>query len=335
MPETDGDGTFRRISDESMCAIIIHDKGIVRYANHEASRLLLGGPGENLIGKDLMDFVPEDKKSELLGSMKRISKSKEKTNISNYKLVDHSGDPLPTESVTFPVRYRGKPMNAIISKGLHEMREKNVKLQRLNDVLKLMMKTMRHDVRNRLTFAYGICDMILKGRDLKEEEIGLAREYIKRAIDLTARMNELESAVVEDLPKNGVMLSDLILPVAEESDIDVDLFGDAEIEADKTLDSVFENLIMNSIQHGGADKISIKIVSENDKVRIRLEDNGGGIPDELTDDLFEEGVSRGENGGTGLGLFISSEIVKRHNGTIRLDRDYDEGAAFEIELPSG
>jgi PAS domain S-box-containing protein len=296
MPETDGDGTFRRISDESLCAIIIHDKGMVMYANHEASRLLIDGPREDLIGRDLMDFVPEDKRSELFERMKRISRSKEKTNISNYNLIDHNGEPLPTESVTFAVRYQGKPMNAIISKGLHEMREKNVKLQRLNDVLKLMMKTMRHDVRNRLTFAYGICDMILKGRDIKKEDIELAHEYIKRAIDLTERMNELESAVVEDLPKNEVLLSDLILPVAEESDIDVDLSGDAKIEADKTLESVFENLIMNSIQHGKADNIIIKIESEDDKVRIRLEDNGSGIPDELTDDLFEEGERRNRPG---------------------------------------
>jgi len=69
-------------------------------------------------------------------------------------------------------------------------------------------------------------------------------------------------------------------------------------------------------------------------VRITVEDNGCGIPEEDLDKIFTLFVSHKGGRGTGLGLPVSQKIVKEHGGDIRVTSKVGEGSQFTIELPA-
>ncbi|AFS81077.1 PAS/PAC sensor signal transduction histidine kinase [Candidatus Nitrosopumilus koreensis AR1] len=110
------------------------------------------------------------------------------------------------------------------------------------------------------------------------------------------------------------------------------------IDADHDrLMQVFTNIISNACRFAKT-KIWIKsktIDSENIKIEIR--DDGDGISDEILHSLFEKFVTKSANmsdkKGTGLGLFISKNIIESHHGTISAGNLKTEGAQFTITLP--
>ncbi len=70
-------------------------------------------------------------------------------------------------------------------------------------------------------------------------------------------------------------------------------------------------------------------------VQVIISDNGSGIPPDRLEKIFEPFyTTKGPGKGTGLGLFICYEIIKRHNGTIAVDSQPGEGTTFTITLPA-
>ncbi len=105
------------------------------------------------------------------------------------------------------------------------------------------------------------------------------------------------------------------------------------------------NLIANALDaigHGGTLKIRIAAAREHRNgsrpgVRVTVGDSGSGIRPEIRNTLFEPFVGTRENTGTGLGLWVSAEIVRRHGGTIRVKsrvRPPFTGTVFSVFLPA-
>ena len=71
-----------------------------------------------------------------------------------------------------------------------------------------------------------------------------------------------------------------------------------------------------------------------DGVRVRVEDNGTGVPREHIDRIFDPFFTTKEVGvGTGLGLSTSYSIIQRHGGRLTVESELGKGSAFEIFLP--
>ena len=80
--------------------------------------------------------------------------------------------------------------------------------------------------------------------------------------------------------------------------------------------------------------VSISTKQINDKVEIKVSDNGNGIPQNLVDKIFQPFFTTKPTGeGTGLGLSLSYDIIKAHGGEIKVESKEGEGSEFEIELP--
>jgi len=107
-----------------------------------------------------------------------------------------------------------------------------------------------------------------------------------------------------------------------------------KILADKyRISQVISNIINNSIKFTDQGTISI-IGSENsDELTIKISDTGEGIDNEIINRLFDKFVSRSEQG-TGLGLFISKNIIESHGGKINgFNNENGTGATFIFTLP--
>ncbi len=103
------------------------------------------------------------------------------------------------------------------------------------------------------------------------------------------------------------------------------------------IQQVLLNLLRNAseavIANPGERRIEIRTRDAADGLCLEVEDNGPGIPRAIRGKLFEPFASAGKQGGIGLGLAISQEIVKVHGGTIGADLERERGCLFRITLP--
>ena len=99
------------------------------------------------------------------------------------------------------------------------------------------------------------------------------------------------------------------------------------------MEQVFFNLLKNALEalpDGGA--IAIALTADDDTVSVRFQDNGVGMTSEQLAHLFEPYRTSKEHG-TGLGLMITSRIVKDHGGSIATESEPGKGTTFTIKLP--
>jgi signal transduction histidine kinase len=98
-----------------------------------------------------------------------------------------------------------------------------------------------------------------------------------------------------------------------------------------------DNLVLNAVQHSPAGgTVRLSCAREGDRLRIRVTDQGPGVPEALKGRLFDPFVT-GRPDGTGLGLAIVREIARAHGGQVRLAAPPPDGpgpgATFELDLP--
>jgi two-component system, NtrC family, sensor kinase len=87
-------------------------------------------------------------------------------------------------------------------------------------------------------------------------------------------------------------------------------------------------------RHKHEPTIWVSTKKRGDKVFISVRDNGPGIPPNILDKIFQPFFTTKPTGhGTGLGLSLSYDIIKAHNGELKVSNREDEGAEFIIELP--
>jgi len=98
--------------------------------------------------------------------------------------------------------------------------------------------------------------------------------------------------------------------------------------------NIIKNAIQSVIDIKGVIYIDTWFDSDKSQVVFSCKDTGSGIPESIRQDIFKPFFTTKEVGrGTGLGLYICHEIVRKHGGTIKL-RDIDgPGAVFEVKLP--
>jgi signal transduction histidine kinase len=98
---------------------------------------------------------------------------------------------------------------------------------------------------------------------------------------------------------------------------------------------VISNIINNAIKFTEQGSIAIEGTISNNELTIKVTDTGKGIDKEIVNRLFDKFVSRSEQG-TGLGLFISKNIMESHGGTITgYNNERGTGATFVFTLPLG
>ncbi|OPY34265.1 MAG: sensory histidine kinase AtoS [Methanomassiliicoccales archaeon PtaU1.Bin124] len=208
-------------------------------------------------------------------------------------------------------------------------------LRTANRKLNLLNTITRHDLRNQLMILQGnvtILREMLKGEEqlncLKRMDKTLSN--IEHHIEFTKLYDNLgsERPRWHDLSQ----LSRRVLRSAKTEGVSLQIDIDGlEVYADPMLEKVLHNLADNSIRHGGnVSRIKLHWYQEGKDAVIVYEDNGRGIPAEYREHLFEKG--KGHN--TGLGLFLSREILSITG--IGIDEAGDEkGARFRMKIPEG
>lgn len=212
-----------------------------------------------------------------------------------------------------------------------------VKISKLNNILLIMNKTLRHDLANQLTISRysleGMENIPEKYRkDL--EEIGAAT---LKGIEIIGEMKQLEQSVSKSNENQVLNVAEVLEGMKGDYDCTLEIHGKVFVKADIALKTVLHNLITNAMTHGSADKIVIRMSEAGkDEVVIEVQDNGSGIPRQVREKIFDEGFTYGDKGNTGLGLYISKETISRFGGKIYVKETPEgSGATFIIKLKRG
>lgn len=101
------------------------------------------------------------------------------------------------------------------------------------------------------------------------------------------------------------------------------------------MNQVFMNIFINSIQAiENKGEITIKTYSDEENVYVSISDTGCGISHENIYNIFQYGFTTKQPGsGSGIGLALSNNIIKKHNGSITVDSKEGEGATFTVTIP--
>jgi len=114
----------------------------------------------------------------------------------------------------------------------------------------------------------------------------------------------------------------------------VSAYGDAD-----RIQQVLLNLLDNAVKYGGGG-VTVRVVGGTGVARVSVSDSGPGIPRAEQQRIFDK-FYRGDPqlthapGGTGLGLYISRELMRRMGGRLEVRSEPGAGATFVIELPAG
>lgn len=215
--------------------------------------------------------------------------------------------------------------------------------------------TLTHDLRTPLLAAIQTLKFFLDGSigELTERQAVLLSTMLKSNEDLLGLVNALlevyrfESGKLS-LCRTNFTVSDLIeqcynelKPLAESKNIEFELNSEIDdnvlINADKSeIKRVMMNLCGNAVNYtniGG--KIEILAKAQSGDFIFSVSDNGNGIPKEDIPHLFmrfSQGTSRKRSTGTGLGLYLSRQIVEAHGGKIWLESKVNKGSEFTFLL---
>lgn len=214
-------------------------------------------------------------------------------------------------------------------------------LQRQRDDLRTLNQIVRHDIRNDLQLITSYAELLEEEFDPKYVEI--IQESGEHAVEFTNTARELAEVMLEESSDHQLM--DLTGVVRSESaeleesypeaTVTVDIPDRLLVRADTMLSAAFRNLLKNAVVHNDKDTPSIEITATQDEThtRVRIADDGPGIPDDRKDDIFEHGEKGLDSEGTGIGLYLVQSLSKRYGGDIWVEDNDPQGAMFVVELP--
>jgi signal transduction histidine kinase len=202
-----------------------------------------------------------------------------------------------------------------------------------NKRVSLLGHITRHDLVNSISVASGYVNLCLdeplspKAKE-RLERVDKSLREMRGLIDFTKEYQDMGKAdpvwndVTRLARREGVKL--------EASGIELKIDGRAEVLADKMFAKVLYNLLDNVSKHApSATECNIICRETADKLEIIIQDNGDGIPEQYRERLFH----RGQGSNTGLGLYLSKEILATEDITIDEESKPGEGARFVLRIP--
>src|SRR5436190_17996600 len=166
-----------------------------------------------------------------------------------------------------------------------------------------------------------IVESVLLTSRLDRDAVDVEREPVDVA--------ELARATVEALRPQLPPSIELELQVGPE---EVRAAGDAD-----RIQQVLVNLLDNAVKYGEGSPVTVRVRPVDGVVRLSVQDSGPGLaPAEqarIFDKFYRAGPQLTRTGGTGLGLYISRELVHRMGGRLDVRSEAGAGATFILELP--
>lgn len=211
-----------------------------------------------------------------------------------------------------------------------------------------------HELRTPLTsirgFAQALRDGTVTSEERQQHSLGVIQQETRRMLRMVEQMLDLsrlesgqERLELSDVAPTELLrhVEELFAPRADDQGlrlISSVALGSPAIRADHDrLVQVLSNLVDNALRHTDAGSIELRARRENEHLLLEVEDSGAGIAPERLPHLFDRFYQSPDRSGpgAGLGLAISREIIRAHQGEISAKSQLGTGTTIQIRLPLG
>ncbi len=324
--------------------IILFDNNLKITNINTTATELFGQNKKDLISKNIFDLVVSEKK--------QISKTdlnaKKNLFLRNFYLINYKKDArIPVEVSIAPIADENNNFYVAVIRDVTYQKE----TERLRDDF---IATLTHDLRTPLLATISGLDFILDKSlgEINEKQNNLFCAMKKSSEDMLGLVNALLEVYRYEAGKTYLCktkfdivkltnecVNELEL-LAQKSKIDLIIDStEAElfVNADKNeIRRVVTNLIGNAIKHSQKSScVKINIKKSKKDLIFDVIDDGIGLSKEDCDKLFNrfsQGTNQKRSSSTGLGLYLSRQIIEAHNGKIYVDSELNKGSRFGFEL---
>lgn len=325
---------FRSIfSNISNIAVQGYDKNRKVTFWNKASEHLYGYSQKEAINKKLEDLIiPSEMKSAVISMTDNWYENNIKIPNSELVLMKKDGTPIQVFSSHVMIEKSNDEKEMFcIDIDITDRKKAEEEIITSRERLKMLNKIIRHDLTNDFLVIRSAINIFKRTSDTSM--LNEIEKKVKKSLTSIANYRRHESLIDSNQGFNEIEITELFKDyIAEFPKIKFSFKGKCKVLADNALDSVFRNLVTNSIKHGNSTKIDIIISYDNEMCKIRFIDNGTGIPDKIKNKIFDEGFVYGKKGHTGIGLHIVKNAIERYGGSISVEDSETNGAVFLISL---
>jgi len=367
MRKIDSD-TFRRIYEHSSDIISVHNMDGTLLEISPACEELLGYSQEELIGSSSYPLFHEEDRQQIFKTYLAIAEPPHIHKV-DYRIRHKDGRYLWFESTSSLMKEDGRSLIVSFTRDITDHKRTEQKLELELESRKQLFSVVSHEMRNsfQALLIYGL----LLTEDLDHLEKDQIREYANEIYISTVDVTELLNNMVDwsklhrdDLPFEPEKID--LKPIVDKIvrlyhnqsakkgvTFDVRMDDSARAYADPVMcESIIRNLISNAIKFSNQDgeiTIDAAPAPEENRTVVTVTDRGIGMSPEKADRLFEGstmfdpmerlsddtgiGRSSGSVMGTGIGLSLCRDFVRKHGGEIRAESEPGEGTSISFELP--
>lgn len=342
---------YRSITETSVDAIITSNQNDVILTWNKGAKLMFNY-GDEILSSPVTALIPEKYKEAHINGVKRFLKTGKKRIID--KKVELEA--LKNNGVMFDIELslsswkseKGVHFGAIIRdiSGRKKMEEIRENVQRI----------MRHDIRSPLIGVAGLAGVVLKDGSLTEKQqksIKLIQELGVKALKFLDRSRDILQIEqgTYTLRKKNINIFELIQQILNELEsitsakvIKTEIRHGADTPESATLygdegllSLMFSNLIKNAVEASPVDESLVITIKRKKRLHYFIIDihNKGTVPEEIRDSFFEQYVTSGKEGGTGIGTYSAKLIAKTHQGDITFHSSEEDGTHVVVTLPDG
>jgi PAS domain S-box-containing protein len=348
---------YRELINTSTDAIVSADQNMRIIIWNKGAEKLFGYTEKEMLGQSVMKIVPKMTHKEMVDGYAQFSKtgvSDIENQIFEVAGIRKDGGEVPVE-LSMSTRKAGDMYIATgIMRDITVRKEAEEKLRKIDKMKSEFLSNVSHELRTPLQSISGFTKLIMTGKvpdPATQQEflqiIDTEVSHLGNLINSLLDMSRLESGRFQIYKKN-VSIRDLIIDslkalhsLAGEKNITLNeklpkQLPEMEADTDR-MRQVILNLVGNAIkfsEHGGI--VDVKVAIQDGELLFQVADHGTGIKKEDMAHLFERFYrAEGETvrGGTGLGLYISKQIIDAHKGKIWAESKYGEGSTFSFTLP--
>jgi len=218
-------------------------------------------------------------------------------------------------------------------------------LEERTEQLEALNRVVRHDIQNDMQVILAWSEQLQhhvtdEGQDALDRVLRKSRhmlELTEGAQDLIESLSDRQTTELEPVALREML--ELELTTARDSHPDARFHNSGEIpqvsvRANEMLPSVFRNLLENAVRHNDEEtpKTTVSCKELPESVRVRIADNGPGIPDSQKEQIFGKGEKGLDSPGTGIGLYLVNTLTTQFGGDVWVEDNDPKGAVFVVEL---
>lgn len=332
--------------------------GIITSCN-EAATTMFGYLPEEIIGKSIKTLIPKNRHKEEDKILEQISRGEQVRHYETER-IRKDGRLIAVSLTVSPIKNKNgviigaskiaRDVSELVS-ARKKLKQYTKELESLNTYKDEFMSIASHELKTPLTSAKAYIQLLAKTVEHSHKGFELTQRSVHSITRLENLIDNLldiskiqagklhckmETVVFNDVLKN---CQESIQPLSTKHRLFINNETDVSLTGDKLrLEQVINNLLSNAIKYSpNADRVDLTVKCELNNLIVSVQDYGIGVPHDKIEHLIER-YYRVETTymrfpGLGIGLHITTEILKQHHGKLLIESKEGEGSTFTFIIP--